>query len=351
MNLMPMPPAITAEPPEAPEAPETPESPATPATPDTTADEPQTVIGVPLYMIHLTIRAPSGKVKCTNAEIRAALADGQLAEVGRKQMTAPSYRIDIDPAWTALRHNEQAIRRCVSRFCVSTHTDAQYLVTRTRVAPMRLELNELIGQRVRLAERMAERWRERIVPDLKRFHGEHFWAIRPKLPAPAQLVDRFSVSVRMTPLADLNAEDLVLDELGAEDADAIRRQAIEEAKLVQRERVQLVMDQVFGELLSVCREINSGGLDKARKSGFLTHIMDVLARVDNFAEYANPRVLRQVRQARDFVGGIDSVSELNRNETVREGIRAAFTPLADSVRKLKKQTERGSGRSRRAIEV
>jgi uncharacterized protein with HEPN domain len=114
-----------------------------------------------------------------------------------------------------------------------------------------------------------------------------------------------------------------------------------------REQLDAVMSNVFGEVADVCEQINLGSLESGtRRPEAITNLLNVLDRVQNFAQFADEEVLRRVAEARSAVAGV-SISDLNKNSSIQQAVKAAFAPLGEAVRQL--QEDASSGRVRRRI--
>lgn len=303
-----------------------------------------------LCLLKLTVRAPAGRIQLNNFKLEATdSTNKEFIEVAKGQTTSPKWKIDQHELWGKLKANWTELTHLRNRYTVSDAIEGQYLLSMMKAGEFLNEMLKLRNERHELAEQMAAVWESEVVPAMKSKIGdEHFELhVRPKLPSPLSLIDRFDVDYCLYPLSPLTGDDLDLSQLAPRDAKQLIGEVNDRAKTMIMDRFSSIADTVMGEVLALCEEIGEGGLETGkRKSGALNEIITILERVQNFEEFASPEVLKKAEVALKAVSGI-TITHINTDiGNTRENIRKAFQPLASAVKKLQKQ----NGQVRRNFE-
>jgi hypothetical protein len=301
-------------------------------------------IGGNLCLMQVIVRAPEGRLVLDDYEIHAKGQDGLTEVVSTSKVTRSSWKIDQHKMWKEFRENRADIQALLSKYSVSDLTPGQYLVSMLKVGNLIGELRTLVNRRMSLARLMREDqiWEYEVLPGIEAFVGAaQFPRLLPRLKRlRAGMPDCFAVNWNIFPLTPVTGSDLDLSDMSQVEAEAIIQQVNERAQQSMMDRLGVVIDGVFGEVLTLCDQISAGALETGkRKSGALEEIFTILDRVRNFEEWANPEVLRRVDVAARSLQGV-SINDVNTKTSVQSAIRQVFAPLGEAVEKLRQQRTR-----------
>lgn len=306
--------------------------------------------------VDIVIRRPSGKYQIKDVAVEATDDIGNREKLDTAKVTRPCFIIDSKNdhhLWADLNENEHQLNRILARFSVSDARRGFHLVPMTKVGAMLAALREKRHERLDLARKLADVWDSEVIPKLRAKYNGHYYLLAPNLPSPLSLVERFDTFWTLHPLTPLNAADLRFDQINSADQQEIINESNNMAAHLIKSRARVIYAEVFGSLLSKCDEITSGGMQSGRrKFGALTELVDLLARLKNFHEFATPDVLAKADQAMALINGISSITEVNANEgqnQVTAAITAAFRPLGDSIDRMLRATMPQAGRARRQV--
>jgi hypothetical protein len=307
-----------------------------------------------LVLLELTIKRPSGRAKSDKDKVKveAQAQYGGTTEVGAKRMTRPSWIYDTHHLWGRLDANAREIGELMKFYAVNDKSGddkvaGSYMVSMYKMGELLQQLEAKKQERDRLAQELADKWESEAIPQLQTENPEHFFQIRPLLPSPDTFVDKFAVRWTLRRLAPMSDAEVDVSQLSPTDAEEVRRSIKKMCEDKAREQLDAVMSNVFGEVADVCEQINLGSLESGtRRPEAITNLLNVLDRVQNFAQFADEEVLRRVAEARSAVAGV-SISDLNKNSSIQQAVKAAFAPLGEAVRQL--QEDASSGRVRRRI--
>jgi len=117
-------------------------------------------------------------------------------------------------------------------------------------------------------------------------------------------------------------------------------------------RAKIIFEEVFGSVNAKCAEIAAGALESGkRKFGAITELVEVLDRLRNFSEFANPEIIRHADATLEVLRQVTDISAVNANEgqnLVSAAIRTAVLPLGTAIQAMLAGNQRN--RSRRSIE-
>lgn len=306
--------------------------------------------------VDIVIRRPSGKYQIKDVGVEATDETGNREKLDTTKVTRPCFIIDgknDHPLWADLDENEHQLKRILARFSVSDARRGFHLVPMTKVGPMLAALREKRHERLDLARKLADVWDSEVIPKLRGKYNGHYYLLAPNLPSPISLVERFDTFWTLHPLTPLNAADLRFDQINSADQQDIINESNNMAAHLIKSRAKVIYEQVFGTLLGKCDEIAAGAMQSGkRKFGAITELVDLLARLKTFHEFATPEVLAKADQALSLISGIGSINEVNANEgqnQVTAAITAAFRPLGDSIDRMLRDTMPQAGRARRNV--
>lgn len=309
-----------------------------------TAPEPQAVsnakdapTGKPLderlSIVKCIVRAHDGRLVFRKFNLSTE-EGGEEAQVDKKNVTAPRWKIDQHPHWGALKENDRAIKRLLSRYTVSDAIPGMYVIANNAIGRFMGELLPLCSQRQALANEMRLQWDDQVVPAMVNAIGTEKFNlyVRPKLPNPDSLADRFTVDYCFYPLAPLAGDEIDLSAMDPRDAEEIRTEVNGRAAEMLTERFESVANAVLDQTLKLCDEIAGGSFESGkRRGGALQEVMDILERVGNFGEFADEAIREKVHEAKQVVGGM-TVQRINSSHAAQQAMKEAFSPLAAAIR-------------------
>ena len=185
-----------------------------------------------------------------------------------------------------------------------------------------------------------------------KFNGQ-FHLLLKSLPSRESLREKFEVVWLFMPLTPIDPSNLKFNDINDEDRQRIIDDSNKMAHDLIEQRAKYIYDEAFGSVLDSCDKIVAGSLETGkRKFAAISEIVDSLERMKNFSEWANPEVIARANDALSVLKNIADISEVNQNDgqnQVTRAIVAAMKPLGDSVNRMLRDAQPGSGRAKREI--
>lgn len=292
-------------------------------------------ISAKLTAVYVHIKRPTGSVRFDQAVIEHIGKDGVPIEIKSKYVKKPMVAYDIHPNWKRIDSNASEIRSLVTKYTANNLQRGTYLMPTIVVPEFLIKLAELREERKKLVEDLRFDW-EAALEVVRKEHKDIYEILEPRIPQPSY--GNFEVAYEVYPLGTLSTEDLDLSALTLEERMLVIEETKQQAEDLFKNRVQSVFDGVFGEIMSVCEEIEKGSLDSGRRrqSG-IQDILDLLKKATYFKDFADPETIRAINRASTVLENV-TVQDLNANtDDIRGKIRGAFAPVRKTVEKLGKK--------------
>jgi hypothetical protein len=278
--------------------------------------------------------------------------DEQMIQVPTENYTSPQRKLDWHPIFRQMQANTTLIDKERRLVCAKGPADGLYLVSNAKAPTLWAKLLELREQRREIAYEIFSMWDDVIIPGIKERFEKEYGKFVKRLPKACDIASKYDLTFDFIPITPIGAEDFNLDDLNPED----RMKVIEESnsKISQKTNllVDNVMQDIFGEVLDLCEQINEGSLETGKKrEESLEKMLTTLERLKNFSVFASPEVLEQSEAATNKLKSIKSVDQLNGDPNLQKAIKAAFQPLGEAVKALQQSARPTSARAARGIAV
>ena len=307
-----------------------------------------------LCSVYVTIHRPAGRPMAEALEMETRNArDGTAVRVDADKTTGTHWKIDVHPLWRQIDANRRLIENTLFRFSASDSIKGDHLVSVFKVAEMINAMRVLREDRIRLAAEIEEKWDTEVVPAIQREFPDVFWQIEPRLPKRGDIRHRFGVEWVIRPLTTINPEHLDLRSLSQDDAARVISQTQDVMREVVVQRFQSMFDQIFGEIMDLCRQINEGAFENGRsRPVLLDDLLIMLERVSNFSAFATPEVLQATQNARNVINTqIGTADQLARNQALQQALRTTMAPVLATIREMEINQMPGGGRAGRSISI
>jgi len=219
------------------------------------------------------------------------------------------------------------------------------------------ELRQRRQERLELVLRLKSRqeW-ELFCQNLQQKYPEHWHLLRPRLPNPNLLLEKFDVTWSLNPLTPLNPSAINFGAINETDKQAIIEESNRMAHQMARTRAQSIVEVVFGEMLQTCDQIIKGSFETGRrKFASVDMLINQIERLRNFSEFGTPEISQRADQALCALKTLSSteIESLNSNQgknAITAAIKAAVVPVQQEIAAMYAAAEVGSGKARRSLE-
>ena len=324
-------------------------------TTDSSTPDFHAVIAANMCGVDLTVKRPSGRFQIRKVEVTADDEFGHREALDLKKVTAPQFITDSradHELWFAIDENARAFDSTLICFSVNDARRGFHLVPMSKVGALIAKLSELRAQRQALVKALAddyETWKTNL---RHKFNG-HFYLLEPRLPDRHLLLEKFDVTWTLQPLTPIDPTHLRFDQMNATDRQRIIDESNAMAQQLVQARTKVIFDEVFGSVMTKCAEIAHGAMETGkRKFGSITELVEILERLRNFGEFANPEILASADRTLAVLREITDITVVNANEgqnQVAAAIKTAMQPLGEAIERMLKSTD--TTRSRRRFEA
>ena len=305
--------------------------------------------------VDLILRRPSGKYKIQGAEVMAADEAGNQEKMDNKKITRPAFITDTKndhPVWEQIDTNTQKFNSVLKIFSVNDSRRGFHIVPMSKTGNMASEFVKLKQERDYWVGELALGYDTWLSNLRAKFNGQ-FHLLLKSLPSRESLREKFEVVWLFMPLTPIDPSNLKFNDINDEDRQRIIDDSNKMAHDLIEQRAKYIYDEAFGSVLDSCDKIVAGSLETGkRKFAAISEIVDSLERMKNFSEWANPEVIARANDALSVLKNIADISEVNQNDgqnQVTRAIVAAMKPLGDSVNRMLRDAQPGSGRAKREI--
>ena len=307
-------------------------------------------IAAGLWAVDLQVKRPSGKYQIKQVEVRAQNGDGEIEALEAGKVTKPSFICDTKndhPLWEQLDENQRQFDATLRIFSVNDARRGFHLVPSSKVGDMLAAFDRLREQRIGLATQLrddCEAW----CANLQHKFSKHWHLLKPLLPKPEELVEKFDVIWIPQELTAADPSRIKFKDVNPADRERVIESSRQMIQELGRQRAQVIYEAVFGEVLAKCDEIAAGALETGkRKFGAITEVVELVQRLKNFDEFANQEIVQRADHVLETLEGITDIRQINQNEgenRFTRAIRTAMRPLGEAVEEMMESVRPGSMR-------
>ena len=308
-----------------------------------------------LCAVDLLVRRPSGRLQAKNVEVTADDNAGKRETLDREKITTPCFIIDTKADaefWFMIDENTRLFESTLRSYSVNDARRGFHLVTMAKSGNMVAKFSELRSQRKALVQQFCDHEYDNWIANLERKFNGHFYLLKPRLPSRDQLLERFDATWTRHPLTPLDPANMRFSDITEDEQARIIAESNAMSQQLVENRAKLIFEEVFGSVNTKCAEIAAGALESGkRKFGAITELVEVLERLRNFSEFANPEIIQHANATLGLLREVTDISVVNANEgqnVVSAAIKTAVLPLGTAIQAMMAGNQRS--RSRRSIE-
>ena len=301
-----------------------------------------------LCAVYVSVSRPTGSVKLRDAVVEHENKGGEKVTLSSKYVRKPSVQYDFDQLWGDIDDNEKKIRRLVHRFTASNLQRGTYLMSMLQVGTFVIELRNLMDDRKELVKQLRKGW-TKVLRGIANEHKDIYHVIQAQIPYPTD--DRFRVEYEMYPMGALNADDLDLTNLSEAERKTVIEQTQAHTSQMFQSRFKNILDGVFGEVVELCKEVEAGKFERKPNEATIRDVLDTLARVKNFREWADAATLKHIDDLEKTLASVSDKDIRANAGNVQLNLRAMFMPLRQQIESQIKGYEAGTSRAERTVEL
>ena len=324
-------------------------------------DQLNQVIAIGMCGVDAVVKRPSGSVKIPGVQVSAMARNGETMTIAKT--TKPGFIFDDKEdheIWSLLDLNQRAIEGTIEKFSINDARRGFHLVPMSKTGNLLAELRRLRRERLELVEQLKSpvEW-QRLLDNLRVKYPDHFHLLKPLMPNPDTLLEKFDVTWTLNPLTPVDPAALDYNNMNEHDKQQIIDESNRMAQSLVKARASAIYDDVFNAFLKKCDEIIAGSFESGmRKFSDVEVLVAQVERLRNFAEFGgNPEVMTQhATNVLSVLGGItnkDDIGKINSNKgnnAITKALKAAMEPIGEEIRSMYAQTAPGSGKARRSLE-